>query len=107
MTTEWLYRVNVIAPAALTDLLNALWTIIAPEDDAEARSFGVPLSPSGQEPATHSGISTAATEEMMLAISQIFADELADCTVSVQNYTENNWQSLIASVGLKVVQVKL
>jgi len=105
--TEWIYRINIIAPVVLTDLLNALWTIIAPEGDPEARSFGVPLSPSGQGTATHSGISTAATEEMRLLIVEIFPEELLGCAIQVQDYTVNDWDGLLASQGLQTIQAEL
>lgn len=104
--TEWIYRINVIAPVALTDLLNALWTVIAPNGDAEALSFGVPLSATGQLPATHTGISTAATEEMRVLIQEIFPDELLGCAVQVQDYTVNDWDGLLTSQGLKRLETE-
>lgn len=104
MTTEWKYRINVIIPIADQDALNALWTLIAPEGDSEARTFGVPLSADGAEPASHRGISTAATEYMRLAITELFAAEMASAVVSVQDYRENDWEALLAANGLMVVQ---
>lgn len=104
MTTLWLHRINVIIPNGNTEQMNALWTIIGPEGDAEARTFGVPLSATGQEPVTHNGISTAATEEMRILIQEIFANELAGAIVSVQPYTENNWAELLVANGLRDIQ---
>lgn len=104
--TEWLYRINVIAPTSMTALLNALWTVIAPNGDDESRSFGVPLSPSASEPPTHTGISTAATEEMRVLIREIFDGNLSGCAIQVQNYTVNDWDGLLVSQGLQVIQMR-
>lgn len=98
--TEWRYRIGVIVPIGDYESKNALWTIIAPEGDPEAHTFGVPLSPTGLEPATHSGMSTAATEEMRILIQEIFPDGL---TVSVQSYAENDWDDFLAANGLMEV----
>ncbi len=105
--TEWIYRINVLVPDALRPVLSALWTIIAPEGDPESLSFSVPLSPLGQAPPTHWGMSTAATDEMVTLITQIFTDDLVGCFVSVQDYTVNDWDAFIASHGLKVNQTEL
>lgn len=104
MTTEWIYRINVIAPAADRDALNALWTVVAPEGDSEASTFGVPLSADGNDPATHFGISTAATEEMRIYIQDTYADDLSGCVVSVQPYTENDFDALLSANGLQVIR---
>lgn len=105
---NWIYRINIVAPIEKVSLLNADWTMIAPGEEDDANTFGASLlSMNGQAPATHTVISTAASEEMRQAIENIFADDLTDCVVSVQGYQDNNADSLIASLGLKRIEVKL
>ena len=106
MPTIYKYRVNIVAPEASKAALNALWTALAEEGDNEATTFGVPLSADGKEPATHRGVSTAATEEMGILIQHIFTAELAGCTIDVMPYTENNWTEFLAANGMKVIQPK-
>jgi len=107
MATDWIHRINVIAPASDADALNALWTIIAPGGDAEAATFGVPLSADGNEPATHRGISTAATETMRLLIVDTFAEELAGVIVEVSHYDEIDFPGFIAANGLQVIEPEI
>jgi len=104
MTTLWLYRINIIIPDMEKNAHNALWTVIAPEGDIESNTFGVPLSFDGNEPATHRVVSTAATEEMRIFITEIFADELSNAIISVQDYRENDWETLLRANGLQVIQ---
>lgn len=104
MATEWIYRINVIIPTGNNEAANALWTIIAPNGDAEAGSFGVQLSADGNEPATHEGISTGATETMRLLITETYAVQLAAAFISVQPADENDWERFILSHGLIVIQ---
>lgn len=104
MPTLWQYRINIIAPSSDVTAINALWTIIAPEGDSEANTFGVPLSATGDEPATHYGISTAATEDMRIAIIDTYAAELAGCAISIQPYTENDYEELLAAQGLQPIR---
>ena len=101
METAYIYRINIIAPEADKDALNLLWTLFGPEGDSEINTFGVPLSADGNEPATHRGISTAATEAMRLFIVDVFADELAGCVVTVDDYTLNDWDTLLQAQGLQ------
>ena len=107
MATQWMHRINVIIPQADREAINALWSVIAPGGDAEYNTFGAPLSSDRQEPATHQGISTAATEEMRLLIIDTFADELSSAVTSIQPYTENDWDAFIASNGLQLLEVEL
>lgn len=107
--TDWPYRINVIIPVSRSAEMNALWSVIAPNGDPEALSFGVPLSQNGKNPASHTAISTAATEAMMLKITQTFVEDLADAgaIVSVQTHTENNFESLVAAQGLRTITGEL
>ena len=107
MQTQWIHRINIIAPADDTAALNALWTIVAPNGDAEVNTFGVPLSADGQEPPTHYGISTAATEIMRLLIVDTYADELAHCVVEVRPYTEIDFPGFLAANGLQAIESEL
>ena len=102
--TEWIHRINVIIPVGDNDAINALWTVIAPNGDTEAGSFGVALSADGNEPATHTGISTAATETMRLLIVDTYVAELTQAIISVQDAEFNDWAELIAEHGLQVIQ---
>ncbi len=104
MTTKWIYRINMIVPEDEKGFLNALWTIIASEGDLEVATFGIPLSANGDDPATHRGISTAATEVMRLMIENVFVEELINAVISVELYTQNNWESFLASNELQVIE---
>ena len=75
MTSIWIYRVHAITEQAAANAANAFWTLIAPGGDPEAQSYGVPLSANGQEPATHRGISSAFTAEM-LAKLKVLEDDM-------------------------------
>ena len=99
--TKWAYRINAVVPDALHPLLSALWTIIAPEGDPEALSFSVPLSATGQNPPTHWGMSTAATEEMRLLIVELFGAELTGLHTSITSYLANDWADILALNGLQ------
>ena len=102
MATQWLYRINVIIPAADTAAYNALWTIVAPGGDAEAQTFGVPLSEDGLEPVTHYGISTAATAQMASMIAAL-DDVMTGAIVGQQDYIGNDWEKLLTDNGLQIV----
>ena len=77
MTSIWTLRLHAITEQATANASNSFWTLIAPDGDPEANSYGVPLSPTGQEPATHRGISSAFTAEM-LAKLKVMQSEMAD-----------------------------
>ena len=64
MRTRWAHRLIISVAAEDQGEANALWTLVGPEGDGELGTFGVPLSASGLEPATHYGTDTAATEVM-------------------------------------------
>jgi hypothetical protein len=107
MLTQWIHRINVIAPINDTNATNALWTIIAPNGDAEAQTFGAPLSVDGNEPATHLGMSTAATEIMRLLMTDTYAGELAGCVIEVRPYTEIDFPGFLAANGLQTIETEL
>lgn len=75
MTTQWLYRWHVLVAAGDADAANALWTLVAPRGDAEARTFALPVSADGVT-ATHYACSTAATEEMRAVLDVLQEDGL-------------------------------
>jgi len=104
--TLYLYRLNIILPEADKDALNALMTAIGEEGDSEAASFGIPLSATGQEPATHRGASGSITEEMQVLIMDIFVAEFANCTIEIWPHYMNNWTEFLAATGLKVIEPK-
>ena len=96
----------MIAPEGDKDALNSIWTVLAPEGDSEADTFGVGLSADGQEPITHRGMSTAATEEMRILITEIFADELANCQIDIMPHYLNTWQEFLQENGLQPIEVE-
>lgn len=65
MTSIWIYRLHAVTLQSDANASNAFWTLVAPGGDSEAQTYGVPLSANGQEPVTHSGISSAFTAEML------------------------------------------
>ncbi|MCK5564501.1 MAG: hypothetical protein KAJ07_04590 [Planctomycetes bacterium] len=104
MTTDYIYRINIIITLADSDDFNRIWTLLGPEGNSEIDTFGVDLSSNGIAPATHKGISTAATEFMHSHIIGSFAQELASMIMSVQEYALNDWDSFLTSNNLKVIQ---
>ena len=74
MTTLWIYRLHAITPQPAANASNAFWTLVAPMGDSEAQSYGVPLSANGQEPATHRGMSSAFTAEMLAKLKVLEQD---------------------------------
>lgn len=68
MTTTWLYRYHLIVSAADRDAANQV-AVEVTGDEADRLTFGVPLSVSGNEPATHFGCSTAATDPIRTGLA--------------------------------------
>lgn len=60
--TDWIWREHVIIVAADAAAGNALAALLDPDTGGDRTFGGLPLSPAGAAPATHRGISTAATE---------------------------------------------
>jgi len=77
MTSIWTLRVHAITEQSAANAANAFWTLVAPGGDDEAKSYGVPLSATSQEPASHRGISSAFNAEM-LAKLKVLEDDLPD-----------------------------
>ena len=73
MSSIWKYRLHAIIPQAEANASNAFWTMIG-YGDAEAQSYGVPLSANGQEPASYRGISSAFTAEMLAKLKVLLPD---------------------------------
>ena len=74
MTTIWIYRLHAIAPQSDANASNAFWTLVAPGGDPEADTYGVPLSANGLGPASHCGISSAFTAEMLAKLKMMEAE---------------------------------
>ena len=63
----------MIVPADERDTDGAAHTLHWPGGDAERATFGVPLSPTGHEPATHYGSYTSATDALWAAMQELMA----------------------------------
>ena len=63
----------MIVPAGERDADNAAHTLHWPGGDAEAATYGVPLSLTGLEPATHYGAYTSATGPLWAAVQELMA----------------------------------
>ncbi len=74
MTSTWKHRLHAITLQADANASNAFWTMVAPGGDAEANTYGIPLSATGEEPTTHRGISSAFTAEMLVLLKAIEDD---------------------------------
>ena len=85
MTSIWKFRLHAIIPQTDANASNGFWTMIG-YGDPEAQSYGVPLSANGQEPATHRGISSAFTAEMLTKL-KIMQDEMP----SLRYYVCDAW----------------
>lgn len=107
MATKWKWRMNVIVQADDTEAFNALWTLIGPEGDDEVNTFGVPLSANGKEPATHSGMSSAATDQMKRLVEDTLAAELSGAIISIQDSSVNDYKSLLSDNGLEPIEPEL
>jgi hypothetical protein len=76
---DWIYRIHCIISVLDKPAANALWTIIGPEGNPEANTFeAVELSASGNEPATHFGMSSASTPAMRGLIEAMLPTTLAN-----------------------------
>lgn len=119
MPTEWTFRLHAIIGQSTSSAANAFWTLVAPSGDPEAQSYGVPLSANGQEPATHCGISSAFTAEM-LAKLKVMQSEMADLRyylcdawtfelLEQRNGTAtigqpSSWEDALSDAGLQTIQ---
>ena len=119
MTTKWIFRLHAIIPQSAANASNAFWTLVAPGGDPEAQSYGVPLSANSQEPATHCGISSAFTAEMLAKLKIMEAEMpslryyLVDAwtfeLLEQRNGTaiigeELDWDGALEDAGLAVIQ---
>lgn len=66
--SAWLFRMHVIVPAYARTAANGLAAQVGPGGAAELQTFSVPLSASGEAPATHYGCSTLATQAIRAAL---------------------------------------
>lgn len=115
----WIYRLCAIIPQTDANASNSFWTLVTPGGDPEANTYGVPLSANGAEPATHRGISSACTAEM-LAKLKAMQDELPDLRyylvdawtfvlLEQRNSTATigqpcSWEDVLADAGLLIVR---
>ena len=118
MPSIWRYRLHAVVPNDEQNAANAFWTMIG-YGDPEAKSYGVPLSATGEEPATHRGISSVFTAEM-LAKLKIMQDDLPSLryyvcdawTFALQEQRGGGlelgqvcqWEDVLADQGLQVIQ---
>ena len=72
--SRWQHRIMMIVPADERDGDNAAHTLHWPGGDAEALTFGVPLSATGHEPATHHGSYTSCTDALWAAMQALMDD---------------------------------
>lgn len=84
---------------------NALWTLIAPNGDAEALTWGAPCSATGKAPATHLSTSTAADETMMWVLKELLdAGILGKLDYEVFPYTAYpDWRKWLEGHGLTTI----
>ena len=71
--SRWQNRIMMIGPAGERAADNAAHTLHWPGGDAEAATFGVPLSPTGMAPATHYGSYTSATAALWAQMQELLA----------------------------------
>ena len=100
--TIWIYRWHLLVEIAEAESANALWTLVAPNGDAEARTFLLPVSADGIT-ATHYATSTAATEEMRVVLDELRAEGLLGGALLVeQHYTaERTLDVWLAELGMQ------
>lgn len=107
MMTDYIWRINVICPIENATAINALWTVIAPNGDAEAQSFGTRCSANGLLPATHYIISTAATEEMRLLLTDALSSELTGAIVDIDDKDICDAESFLTANNLQMVHIEV
>lgn len=71
---EWLHTVIMIIPAELLESANAIARALDPDTGGD-RTFSVPLSADGSEPATHYAASTAAAESFVQTVLAVTAGQ--------------------------------
>ncbi len=120
--SRWQIRVMAIIPADGQRSANTAHTLHWPGGDAEIATFGVPLSPTGMEPATHYGTATSVTKSLWAAWRELMADSRYPGVVwyrldrnSVTLLETNSgtapvgerwtWQDTLDDLGLKRVEV--
>ncbi len=67
MQSDWIYRQYALVAAADQDAANSACAA-ASGNPADGQTFAVPLSPTGEGPATHYGCSSALTESLRQAL---------------------------------------
>ncbi len=125
MATNWTKRGFIIVTSAiLTAANNEAKTIQAYLENAEdqALTFSVPLSPTGNDPQTHSSTNTALTEAMATAwsdfyqgglpsariwIMDAFTDELLDTNTNDTLGQVFTWQDALDSANLQVIEAEI
>lgn len=76
-----MYRIYIIVPDKLKTASQTLFTLIT-GNPADLDSYNVPLSANGEEPASHWGLSTIATDEQRNALkAALFTDSLHSSSV--------------------------
>lgn len=115
------WRVVIIVPAASKTMAEAAARAInstGPDYDGDA--FTLPLSVSGSGTATHYGLYTSATEQMVTAMASalpgvngaMFWRHDSDGLLAASNVTDADgqpwgWQESLAAAGLSVIQATM
>lgn len=95
--SEWIYRSYIIVAALDRAAANEVAFEVGPGGEAERLTMSVPLSPTGAEPATHYGCSTALTVPMVLGLNARVA---AGRIPSAVFFTVDTAGNLVASNNL-------
>ena len=119
MSSIWKYRLHAILPTVEQNAANAFWTLVAPGGDPEAQSYGVSLSANGEEPATHRGISSGFTAEMLAklkakqndlpTLTHYVCDAWTFELLEQRNGTATigqpcSWEDVLEDAGLQTIQ---
>ena len=119
--TLWINRLHMVVTAEEKDTANTYAAGLT-ENPEDVYTFEIPLSPTGQLPATHYGTSTVVTEDMRVQMWQDFMTGVAPMTTqywwlqspsgvfvdsNVPGSTSTDFDECIAALGLKKVQFEI
>ena len=92
MTTSWRWHIAIIVPLASRDAADEMADFVAGVQPSP--TFTIPLSPTGQDPVTHYGCATHATDEWLLAMQQVLPS-----VTGVRYWRSNGDGVLVASTS--------
>lgn len=101
MSTDWTLSIVMVVPAAQRDTANKLACALG-HDVMPGRTFSVPLSSDGSEPATHYGCRTAAQQSFVDLLTAAGQGELPDVSWADFELTAGDIPAVLAALVIDV-----